>query len=297
MDKRAAGFTFPELLISAGIFSVIATALMTFLVLSARLISRNLATNHSHETARTAAQKMLADLHNSGSPFALIQCSGVNGTTFTPVTTAITIDRDSLSQDYVSTRANGVRFRRLAGGPVKLAAPAAYTDTTLSFDFGVNGGLPYVPEVGDKLLLPLLSQYYTINAILIAPTPASTVGKIRLHKEVGFTLTTAPNEVTTGYFLRLSAFTVFKNELRYHDTFQGAQAVNYTVVHHNVTSPNPFALMYPLGNSAVTDGRGLRISLEAHDLKRSAQAIQNGTTTLRLVIPPRTLPTLLSATD
>jgi len=297
MDKRADGFTFPELLVSAGIFSVIAAALMTFLVLGARLISRNLATNHSHETARSAAQKMLADLHNSASPFALINCSGPNGTIFAPVTTTITVDVDPLSQEYVSNRANGVRFRRLAGGPVKLAASAAYTDTSLSFDFGVNGKLPYVPEVGDKLLLPLVSQYYTITAILVAPTLANTVGKISLSKEVGFTLSTSVNEVTTGYFLRLAAFTVFKNELRYHDTFQGAKAANYQVVHHDVTSPSPFALMYPLSNSAVTDGRGLRVSLEAYDLKRSAQAIRNGTTTLRLIIPPRTLPTLVSASD
>lgn len=291
------GFTFLELAIAGGIFSVTAAVLVTFLVISSRFISRNLATNHSHETTRTAAQRMLRDLHDSGSPFALLNCSGPNGTTFAPAGSAVTGDRDPMSQDYIGTRANGVRFRRVVGGPIKLSKAAAYTDTDLTFDFAVNGSIPYVPDVGDKLWLPLLSDSYIITAVISAPSVSNPIGTVRLHKEVGFTLTVQPTDCTTGYFLRLSAYTVFNNELRFHPQFSGTQAANYFVVQRDVTSPRPFALMYPLGNSPTTDGRGLRISLEAHDLKRSAQAIQDATATLHLIVPPRTFPTLLSASD
>jgi type II secretory pathway pseudopilin PulG len=295
--KDLGGFTFLELAIAGGIFSVTAAVLVTFLVISSRFISRNFATNHSHETTRTAAQRMLRDLHDSGSPFALLNCSGPNGTAFTPVASAVTADRDPMSEDYIGTRANGVRFRRVVGGPIKLSKGAAYTDTDLSFDFAVNGSIPYVPDVGDKLWLPLLSDSYIITAVISAPSISNPIGTVRLHKEVGFTLTAQPTDCTTGYFLRLSAYTVFNNELRFHPQFSGAQAANYFVVQRDVTSPRPFALMYPLANSPTTDGRGLRISLEAHDLKRSAQAIQDATATLHLIVPPRTFPTLLSASD
>jgi hypothetical protein len=298
MKKRhSGGFTFLELAIAGGLFSVTAAVLVTFLIMSSRFISRNFATNHSHETTRTAAQRMLRDLHDSGSPFALLDCTGANGTTFTPLAGTVTPDRDPMSNDYIGTRANGVRFRRVVGGPLKLAKAAAYTDTDLSFDFGVNGTVPYVPEAGDKLFLPLLSDSYVITAVISTPSVGNPIGTVRLSKEVGFTLTTQPTDCTTGYFLRLSAYTVFKNELRFHPQFTPAKAANYFVVQRDVTSPRPFALMYPLNNSPTTDGRGLRVSLEAHDLKRSAQAIQDGTATLHLIVPPRTFPTLLSASD
>src|SRR6187397_1086694 len=132
MNKRhSGGFTFLELAIAGGIFSVTAAVLLTFMVISSRFISRNFATNHSHETTRTAAQRMLRDLHDSGSPFALLDCAGADGTTFTTVSGAVTADRDPMSNDYIGTRANGVRFRRVVGGPLKLAKAAAYTETDL----------------------------------------------------------------------------------------------------------------------------------------------------------------------
>jgi hypothetical protein len=240
---------------------------------------------------------MLRDLHDSGSPFALLDCTGPSGTTFTALSSAITADRDPMSQNYIGTRANGVRFRRVVGGPIKLAKAAAYTDTDLSFDFLVNGSVPYVPEVGDKLFLPLLSDSYSITAVISPPSVSNPIGTVRLNKAVGFTLTAQPTDCTTGYFLRLSAYTVFNSELRFHPQFVGAQSANYFVVQRDVTSPRPFALMYPLSDSPSTDGRGLRVSLEAHDLKRSAQKIQDGTATLYLIVPPRTFPTLLSASD
>ena len=91
MKKRhPGGFTFLELAVAGGLFSVTAAVLVTFLVISSRFISRNFATNHSHETTRTAAQRMLRDLLDSGSPFALLNCTGTNGTTFTPLASAVT---------------------------------------------------------------------------------------------------------------------------------------------------------------------------------------------------------------
>src|ERR1700676_1732600 len=153
-NRTRNAFTFVELLIAMLVFSLVSVGLFTFTSTSLRLIARNLATNHTHECMRISGQQLLYDLHKSASAFLLVNFDGTN---YTDVSPTATTDVDPFTQQYISTRANGVRFRVLGGGPYQLTANTKSTDTNLTFNFGVSGAVPYVPEAGDKVVFPLLA--------------------------------------------------------------------------------------------------------------------------------------------
>lgn len=298
MRANRSGFTLVEMLVAMCVFVAVSVGLFSFTATSMRLIARNLATNHSHQWVRLSSQQLLRDVHNSASAFVLVNFDGTN---YTDVTPAATTDVDASTQNYISNRANGVRFRVLGGGPYKLTANTTNASVNLSFDFGVGGAVPYIPEVGDKLVLPLLSGNgeFVISAIVTAPHVGSTTGTVTISavNGLGFTInaTTAGN-VTTAYFYREVAYTVYNNMLRYHPNYTGASKSTFTMVQQNITSPEPFALLFPSG-STTTTGLSLRLSLESYDTNYSARKYVNGTTTLQTVIPVRILPTQIISTD
>ena len=289
-------FTLVEMLIATAIFSIISIALIAFGSTSVRLIARNLATNHSHETMRISDLALLNDLHDAASPFRLVD---FNGTTYSDVTATATTDQDSLTQQFISTRANGVRYRVQAGGPYRFRADAKSTDTQLKFDFGVGGKLPYVPQVGDKIVIPLVSREFDISAVPLMPTTGSTAGTVTISDTdgIGFTIdATTPGNVTTAYFYREVAYTVYGGQLRYHANYTGAAKSSFTVVRDKVTSLKPFALLHP-SSSVGTDGMSVRISLEFYDSAYSARRFNSGTVTLQATVPPRWRPTPVSSTN
>jgi prepilin-type N-terminal cleavage/methylation domain-containing protein len=276
---RLHAFTLVELLVASAVFAMVTVALLSFGATSSRLIARNLATNHSHETMRVSDLTLLRDLHDAASPFRLVD---FDGTTYTDASPTATTDLDALTQQYASSRANGVRFRQLAGGPYKFSSDAKTIDTSLKFDFGVGGKVPYVPQVGDKLVIPLLSREFDITAVTKAPTTASTTGTVTISDStgLGFTIdaTTAGN-ITTAYFYRSVAYTIYGGQLR-----------------DKITSPKPFALLFA-PSATTSDGLNLRISLEFYDSNYSSKRFTNGTVTLQATVPPRTRPTPVSSTN
>ena len=217
--------------------------------LQLRLVGRNLATNHTHEVMRISDQELLYNLHASACAFQLINFDGTNFTDSTPTPTT---DQDALTQLYASTRANGVRFRQLAGGPYKFSSDTKATDTNLKFDFGAGGHLPYVPQVGDKVAMPLIAREFDITAVVKAPTTGNTTGTITISDStgLGFTIdaTTAGN-VTTAYFYREVAYTVYNGQLRFHANYTGASKGNWRLIRDKITSPKPFALLFTSGST------------------------------------------------
>ena len=296
MRLRPPAFTLVELLISAAIFSTITIALLTFGATSSRLIVRNLVTNHTHETVRVSDLALLRDLHDSASPFRLFD---FDGTTYADASPTPSADQDALTQQFASTRSNGVRFRLLAGGPYKFSSDAKAIDTELRFDFGVGGFISYVPQVGDKVVIPLISREFDITAITKTPVSGSTTGAVIISDPagLGFTIdaTTAGN-MTTAYFYRSVAYTVYGGQLRYHGNYTGTSKGDSVLVRDKITSPKPFALLFAPG-ATVSDGLSLRVSLEFYDTTYSAQRIKSGTVTLQATIPPRTRPTPVSSTN
>src|SRR5205085_2338395 len=81
-----------------------------------------------------------------------------------------------------------------------LNANAKASDTSLNFDFGAGGTVPYVPQVGDKVALPLLNREFDITGVTKTPTTASTGGTVTISEALGFTIdATTPGNVTTRY--------------------------------------------------------------------------------------------------
>lgn len=294
--KRAA-FTVVEMLVAASVFAGVTVALMSYSHTAIRLISRNLATNHSHDSVRIAELTMLEDLHDAASPFRLFN---FNGTTYADVTPTVTTDQESLSQKFVSTRANGVRFRKLGGGPYKLTANTTAASTSLTFNFGpaVGGQLPYIPQVGDKVVLPLIVREFAITAVTTVPTAGSPTGTVTIDDAtgIGFTMNQVSTTVTTAYFYRSVAFSVFNGQLRYHSNYTGTSKTGFRVVRDKLTSPLPFALLFP-SSAGQVENLALRVSLEAYDPNYTGRRFQNGTATLQTIIPPLTNPTPVSSTD
>lgn len=296
--KRPArsAFTLVELLIAMGVFTGVTVALLSYSQTAVRLICRNLATNHSHESVRTSELQMLEDLHDAACPFRLFI---FNGTTYTDATPTVTTDQEPLSQKFVSSRANGVRFRQFGGGPYRLTATTAPASTSLTFNFGVAGTLPYVPQVGDKVVLPLISREFAISAVTTVPTVGSPQGTVTIDDAtgIGFTInaTTAGN-VTTANFYRSVAYSVFNGQLRLHKNFTGTNRNTFKVVRDKITSPLPFALLFPT-STAQAETLALRVSLEAYDPNYTGRRFLNGTATLQTIIPPLTIPTPVSSTD
>lgn len=289
-------FTLVELIVATAVFAGVTVALMTFSQTSLRLFARNLSVNHSHDSVRIADQQMLRDLHNAASDFRLMS---FDGTTYTDIITVPTTDVDKLTQKIVSDRGNVVRYRQLAGGPYKLTANATPASVNLTFDFSVGTTLPYVPQVGDKVVLPLISREYGITAVPTVPTSGSRTGVVTISDTsgLGFTVdaTTAGN-VTTGYFYREVAYSVWDGALRFHKNFNSTNKTSFVQVRDRVTSTKPFGLLYPTATSLV-EKSALRVSLETYDPNYTGRKFANGTATLQTVIPPLNIPAPISSSD
>jgi type II secretory pathway pseudopilin PulG len=158
-------FTVVELLLTMVVVGMLGVALVMFSSTSSRFVARNLATNHSHETARTSSQRLLKELRDSATSFRLFDFDGTN---FTEVTPTATTDDDVLSGQYASIRTNGVRFRQLVAGPCVLTTNTTKDTTSVTFSLPTGASLPVV---GDKLVLPLINQEYDVTAV----TGTSTV--------------------------------------------------------------------------------------------------------------------------
>ncbi|MEO6787397.1 MAG: hypothetical protein ABI318_14795 [Chthoniobacteraceae bacterium] len=295
---RHSAFTLAEVLVASAVSAVVGLGLVSFSWASARLAARNLAYNHGHDAMLIAENRLLHDLQDSGSIFTLVD---FNGTTYADSTVTITGDVDPLSGQYLSSRSNSVRFWKPAGGPAKLTASTVATDTALTFDFGplVTGALPYVPAVNDKVWLPLVNKEFQITAIVTAPTTSSTIGTIQIANQantgVGYTLSTASPNVTTGQFFRQVGYSIYNNTLRYHPNFSGSNQTSFLMARNNVTSPKPFAVLYPTSSSSSSPRLDLRISLESYDLNYSNMQFPNGAATLQTVISVRNQPPFVSA--
>lgn len=295
--RNCGGYTLVELTVAAGTFAIISLGILAVFSTTTRLMARNLATNHSHETVRAASQRMTAALHDAAAPFVLTSFDGANYTTLNP---AASSDTDPLSLGILSQRANGVAFRRFSGGPYPIIGTGVIpgTSASLSFDFGVNGEMPYTPQIGDKVVLPVIKQTLQITGIITAPTSGSTVGTISFSPAtLAFSIEPTAGNMMTGYFLRRIAFTVWDGQLRHHPNFTGTQRNVFAVVRGNVTSPRPFALLFSNPTEPIADSESLRVSMEAFDTGFSARRFLNGTTTYQTVISSRTQPIFIANTD
>jgi hypothetical protein len=262
--SSTAAFTLMEIMIASAVSAGIAIALGCFSLVSARLAGRNLASNHGHASIAIANQRLLRDLQASGSAFQLMNYDGTN---FTDVTPTASADQDPMTLQTLSNRTNAFRYWRVGGGPYQLTNSTVPTTTGLSFNFGpaINGKLPYVPVVNDKLWFPLLDREFQITAVTTTPTAGSPTGTVTIHDPngIGYTIDTTSPNVTTATFFHQVSYYAYNNRLYYHDA--GA-AVDPVTVHDMITSPKPFAVLFLTPATPSSDNLTMRVSLEAYDL-------------------------------
>jgi prepilin-type N-terminal cleavage/methylation domain-containing protein len=280
-------FTLIEMMVTLGVIGMLGITLGLFTSSSSRFITRNLATNHSHEATRMSDQRLLKELRDSGSSYRLFT---YDGSTYTDISPVATNEVDALSGQFAGTRANGVRFRQMVAGPLTLTTSTAPTAMALTFSTPTG---TTIPVVGDKVVMPLISQEYDVTAV----SGSGTTRTVTIATPIGYTLnTTAPNLVT-GYIYRRVAFTVYNQELRYHANFTGTARDTYEVVRGGVTSPSPFSLIFTTATAISSDALNLRVSMELADLGYSARRYKTGVTTLYTVFPPRNQPTAVASTN
>ncbi|EDY18600.1 hypothetical protein CfE428DRAFT_3985 [Chthoniobacter flavus Ellin428] len=296
MSRVRSAYTLVELLVAMAIFSMVSVGLFAFASASLRMVGRNLATNHTHEVMRISDQELLYNLHASASAFQLITFDGTNYADASPTVTA---DQDPFTQQYISTRTNGVRFRLSASGPYKITSVSNDTKnqaTTFTLDLSVNNTGQFTPavEVGDKLVIPLISHEYDVTAASITGTTAT----VTVTPLLGFTIQpTIPGNFTTAYLYREVAYTVYNNQLRYHADYTGKNKSKYVLVRDKITSPKPFAVLFATATSPSSTCLNLRFSLEFYDTNYSSKKYTSGTATLQAIIPPRVQPTDVTSTN
>lgn len=305
---------------------MVTAGILTYFSSTVRLIARNMAVNHGHDAVRTSMQRLYADLHEAASQYTLVDYNASTNT-YSDVTPVITTGTDPYSgNQLVSTHALGVRYMRFGGGPFTILgdgsgnSPIVSTGTMLKFDFTINHSQTnlsssagyFTPKIGDKIQIPLLSgvsgEYDVLSVTMTAPTGGGTTvtGVVGISPPLGYTIYTTGttpagvvNPVTTGYFYQRVGYTVYKNQLRFHSYLPKPPYTPRTgdpapiVVRNNITSPRPFALLFPSSTSAV-DLTNLRVSLEAYDLSYSSKVYGNGTTTLQAIVPSLNNPLLTS---
>lgn len=268
---------------------VTGSVMLAFSASGMRLIACNFAVNDTHEWARRSGQRFWLDLHNSATAFRLFNCSGPAGTVFTDIIARPTTDRDPWTNRFLSQPANGVRFRRVAGGPFRIISNV--NDLTGNrMTFRLSGG--FVPQVGDVVSVPLIDKELKVEQVVSA---SSTQCEVRFDKEINSKLPDTANNLALGTFYRRAAFSVFGRELRYHRNFSGAAAAEFTVVARNVASTVPFAVLHDA--LPDSDGLTLHVSLETGDAPRAALRFGATTTRLQAGVPPRVTPTILSSAD
>lgn len=274
------GFTLLELLVTMVLVSVLGFALLGFGNLTMRLTSSNLATNHAHQEARLAAERLFSNLGDSASAFTLVQ------TDFTEPSITRSVDVDGLTGKLLSTqRTAGVRFWRplVGAGPIpcRLISNANPNDTQLTFN---AAGIEQI-RVGDRLAMPLLGRTF----LVLATAGVSASRQVTLDKRITTTFADSGANYTVGFFYRRAAFIVANSTLRYHANFFGATLNDFITIRRDVTSPAPFALLCRAAG-LPTDSTQLRVSLETHDLRYSQRRISGSTTTYQSVIAPMTQP-------
>jgi hypothetical protein len=287
------GVTLFETVVSVGILMLVSTGIYLLLSQSSRMTGRVIATNMSHLNVRKGYNAISDILKESGSAYVLINRSGSG---FVDVQATGTTTREPMTNRFLSNRANGVRFRRFAGGPFLLNASTTPTSISLTFRFDpINGQDVYLPQPGDRLVLPLVAQELAVLSVTTQPTATDRRGTIVVDRGVGFTLTPSTTNLITGRFYRSSALAVVNNSILYYPSFTLATPGSSRVLGTGVRSVSPFALVVPTSTTTVSSGVELHAALGIHDQSRARWARNSALATINSVISPRLYPTPIAS--
>lgn len=285
MRRALSGFTLIEVLIATVLFTIVGMLLFSFGSMSMSLVSRNLATNHSHNEARLAGDRLIRDLHDSASLFTLLSFDGTAYSDVLSPTRVVPSRTEPVTGRDLTNAANGLRFWRPISGPCRLTQNATLTSTQLTFDIGT-----VQLAAGDRVLIPLIASQFTV----VFAVPSTGLATITLDAPVRYEFENAAANNTIGYFFRSTAYTVWNGQIRYHPSFVPPNRGDFTIVRRaGVTSVAPFSFLWPIEGNGNSSSR-VRISLETQDGRLSARRYGNSTTTFKTVISPLNIPARIS---
>ena len=203
---KTRGFTLIEVMVAAGIGAVVALFIGTFLSGSALLFAKNVSTNVTHNSTRSALDRLAQDISQADGAITLITPTG--GT-------------------VASGSAAGIEFDVLRANPYVVLHPggtgitAAATALTLQRTTNAVAGPP-LPVVGDAIIA---DDAPAVRLKVQTATTGTTAGSVQnvpvtLQSAAGTAIPWAPTAIKGAKVVRRVAYVIVqsggKNELRYY---------------------------------------------------------------------------------
>ncbi len=230
-SDRTDGFTLVEVMLAASIGGVVALFIGAFLSGSALLFAKNISTNMTHNSTRSALDRLAQDITQADGAVSLITATGA------PV---------------ASGQAAGIEFDVLRANPYVLAHPGgaglSATATTFTLKRTTNAvAMPPLPSVDDVIIA---DDAATVRLKVQTTTPVvPVVGSVQdvavnLQSAAGTAIPWASTSIKGARVVRRVAYVVVpsggKNELRYFPAAENianfSTAPGYTLVLRNLAS-------------------------------------------------------------
>ena len=224
------GFTLVELMIAASIGGVVALFIGTFLSGSALLFAKNLSTNVTHNSTRSALDRLAQDITQADGAISLITATGAT---------------------VASGQAAGIAFDVLRANPYVIAHPGgtglSAAATTFTLKRTTNAvAQPPLPSVDDVVLADdagaVRLKVQTATAGAIAGSVQDVA--VTLQSAAGTAIPWASTSIKGARVVRRVAYVVVpsggKNELRYFPAAENianfSTVAGYTLVLRNLAS-------------------------------------------------------------
>jgi type II secretory pathway pseudopilin PulG len=255
-----AGFTLAELMVYAVLVGVVSLVAFQALRAGSSLSVKNLSINQSHQSLRSALDRLSDNLRAARNVPTLLTDTGA--------TTSAAV-------------AAGIRYDRTLGEPYVLHPPTgagsiAATDTRVSVWRSTDPiGLPPIPEPNDVLLIdtPTGAIRGRVKSVDVVTGGGGTSQKIMLTftGPVGKSLSWSAHQPQWARLVREESFVVVpengKNELRFYPSFQSTSDLDdpssYVLVTDQLgTAPGdatPFSILDSNGDKSVQVDFGVRV--------------------------------------
>lgn len=260
MNRTIRGFTLAEMLIAVSVLGVAGQLIYTVLLNGMLLQAKNAAVNVAHQEARTAAARLVRDIHSAVSIPQLVDANRA------------AVETQPVDASGVPTGTAGISLQSVAGGPFNLKNDPGNANLIQFFMPG------FTPLIGQRLILPHYGVEDDITKVTGTGANHFNIWTATAQEE---RIKEKKNSYIISYVTRRSAYIVVNGELRYYPEAVG----DYVVVARYITSPTPFSV--PLNASGTPDTRYVKVKLTTSDPRYSNRKFKSENTLIESSIPFR----------